>query len=642
MHFPVLPCRGLPVIVLPPRCCNISVFVELTSKSESSKQSPQRNNILSIYANPWSPPASLKLGNHGMDGSQYIANLSRHIAAHEKALLSSPLLLTPHHLYYLLSRFEELNVPIGDVSVRLPTATTSYSSFFRQREADSISIRSVSSVRSSVSALWKVFVPKQNEKESLRYLYSCFTKIPHLQISAESKVKLISGWEEFPFDTAVPLSIFKNLKSLKLLNIPIHALYGWDDLANSLRSLELKHVGMEDINDVINAAVFDQLERRRKRRGLSRNGSRGSRSEPSPAHASREDARDYFDSPPLQQVSRESKAEGAAQGRTHASSSPHQSQSPSLNSPVISGRSRSSSEITKNPTTVPSGDAARARHNSASSTLLTRPVLPQNSTHWRLLRHLSVCDNALTSVSPLALPHLLSLDLSQNLLACVPDLSLLSSLRSLDLSNNMIETLASSTPLPALSTLLLRGNRLSSLYGLEKIPSISRLDMRDNSTSDPLELGRVSLAPNISEIWVAGNPFTGKFLSYRLTIFNLFRASPGRETDIVLDGSGPGVLERRSLVSFTPLSLSPLNTKQGNEEKVIAVGRKKVRKPHDAHGAISPEVGSPQDTTNPNTATSYRRRIEALRNEVGDGWLTVLSEEGWNDTGGGKSKSVQA
>jgi hypothetical protein len=25
----------------------------------------------------------------------------------------------------------------------------------------------------------------------------------------------------------------------------------------------------------------------------------------------------------------------------------------------------------------------------------------------------------------------------------------------------------------------------------------------------------------------------------------------------------------------------------------------------------------------------YRRKIEALRNEVGNGWLSVLSEEGW-------------
>jgi Leucine-rich repeat (LRR) protein len=101
-------------------------------------------------------------------------------------------------------------------------------------------------------------------------------------------------------------------------------------------------------------------------------------------------------------------------------------------------------------------------------------ILPASK--WRFLRHLSLADNAMTSIPPASLAPLsntlYSLDLSSNLFSQIPDsLASLTALRALNLSHCMIDSLQSLTrnPLPAITALNLRANRLQSLAGIEKL-----------------------------------------------------------------------------------------------------------------------------------------------------------------------------
>jgi hypothetical protein len=180
-------------------------------------------------------------------------------------------------------------------------------------------------------------------------------------------------------------------------------------------------------------------------------------------------------------------------------------------------------------------------------------ILPASK--WRFLKHLSLADNSITaiptnSLAPLA-NTLNSLDLSSNLFTQIPDsLASLTALRALNLSHCMIDSLHSLTrnPLPAITALNMRANRLQSIAGVERLYPLERLDLRDNRLTDPMEVARLTGIPEIREVWVEGNPFTRSHRDYRVTIFNLFRKTPGFTEDIIIDGTGPSYSERKYLV----------------------------------------------------------------------------------------------
>jgi len=113
----------------------------------------------------------------------------------------------------------------------------------------------------------------------------------------------------------------------------------------------------------------------------------------------------------------------------------------------------------------------------------------------------------------------------------------------------MIDSLHSllRNPLPAITALNLRANRLQSIAGVEKLYPLERLDLRDNRITDPTELARLTGIPDLREIWVEGNPFTRTHRDYRITIFNLFRETPGFTQDIIIDSTGPSYSERKYL-----------------------------------------------------------------------------------------------
>ncbi|GBF63852.1 leucine-rich repeat-containing protein [Trichophyton mentagrophytes] len=565
------------------------------------------------------------------------------------------LTLTPHHLFYLLSRFEELSVPVGPLNIRLENinneTSSAYVSFLSKPQrprgsapggggGDRDSIHSVSSVRSvmsTMSSFWSSFglasftsrdsVSKSEKAKAaleadLKYLYSSFTKIPCLRLAPDHRARLISGYEEFPFDTAVPLHSFKNLSALEIIDVDFRSFFGWDRLAEQLRSLTLKRAQLEDIGDLLTGIVLDDIDKRRRRSSKSQpspvlgwpSSSSHSHSHSHSHHLNQHQHQHYSSTAPELGKSlsapgspvaepdfgtsaspkggtamlRGDSSEGGARkkhgragsispgggGRPTSASKPgsshrhhhhhhhghghHRGQSSKIKRSG-SGSSDSSESFS---TFFHRGDRGISNMMASTSTAASAGNNNNYNNHtylspfkWRFLRHLNLTDNSLTSVSVASLAPvantLHSLDLSWNLFTEVPDsLASLVALRSLNLSHCMIDSLhsLSRSPLPAITSLNLRSNRLRSIAGVERLLSLERLDLRDNAITDPVELARLTAIPYIREIWISGNPFTKTHSGHRVTIFNLFRQTPGYPEDIFIDNTGPSYSERKQLV----------------------------------------------------------------------------------------------
>ena len=690
------------------------------------------------------------------------------------------LTLSPHHLFYLLSRFEELGIPVGSMKVRLENIHTdispaNYVSFLGQgqrpkhrSDRDSIhSVSSVNSVMSSMSMLWssvglgasssaaKTEKAKAQIQGDLKYLYSAFTKVPCLKLTWDRKVQLIKGYEEFPFDTAVPLLAFKNLSALEIVDVDFRQFFGWDKLAEQLRTLTVRRSNLEDPADLLVNIVLDDMDKRRRRSSKSQSSpwqnvqpsspsaQRAPESKPNSAPGSPNAGDVTGEGPNVKtgtSMSVGSEGTGMQCRPRPKSISPRRPNSSRQGSSHLHMRHGGYKVRRSGSGSSNSSDQSLPPYRFGSpSNLLLTGVLPASK--WRFLRHLSLADNSLTSLSTSSLTPLAdtlhSLDLSSNHFSEVPDcLVTLTALRALNLSNCMIESLhsLSRNPLPAITALNLRGNRLVSIAGVERLLSLERLDLRDNKLLDPTEVARLTGIPEIHEVWVAGNPFVETHGSYRITIFNLFRTTPGHGDDVIIDAAGPNYSERKRLMDrvLEPQSVpiirpspdldmeptakpddnmltavvkdqvaqglnvvrpSPITTQSenilGSTRRRKAPRRRFVELSGDGNlsvidtqpetaippalrTAIPADIGgemglshaSPQTKTHTASAgtevalatptlrsaldlrpvgtapmahseewttggNAYRRKIETLKNEVGNGWLSVLGEEGW-------------
>ncbi|OAA58561.1 leucine rich repeat domain containing protein [Niveomyces insectorum RCEF 264] len=590
-----------------------SQSVSALPTSASSPTLPERPSTSSSTSS--SLAAALSLG-------------SLNFASH--TVKSAKLALTPHHLFYLLSRFEELGIPVGPMGIRIENlhdaaASTNYVSFLSQsqrsksRGSDVGSIRSVSSIRSvmsGMSALWSSFgigssisaARTERHKAALladlKYLYSAFTKIPCLRLAPDWRARLIRGYEEFPFDSAVPLHVFKNVQALEVCDVDFRQFYGWDRLADQLRSLTLKRACVDDPAEILIDIVLDDMDKRRRRTSRTQTsptvgpvggggngvglGSSPRRSSPSLPHAELHKSASMPSSPVprssavdirVGSVISEPVADEQSEGdqrpslvRSNSDEASPKSPSKSSSRPRSHSPRRPSSSRNGTPYVRGSHKVHRSGSNSShssmsdswynrrgsTSNLLSLGVVPASK--WRFLRHLSLADNSLTSIPAFSLSPLSntlhSLDLSSNLFSQIPDsLASLTALRALNLSHCMIDSLRSIAhfPLPAITALNLRANRLQSIAGIEKLYPLERLDLRDNGLTDPMELARLTGMPDIREVWVTGNPFTRTHRDYRITIFNIFRKTPGFTEDVIIDAAGPSYSERKYLVERAPL-----------------------------------------------------------------------------------------
>ncbi|KAJ4476846.1 hypothetical protein C8J55DRAFT_515890 [Lentinula edodes] len=180
--------------------------------------------------------------------------------------------------------------------------------------------------------------------------------------------------------------------------------------------------------------------------------------------------------------------------------------------------------------------------------------LELSSRKWASLRFLSLSGNDLTffpTELTIYLTSITHLDLSSNLLNSVPEgLSALYNLVSLNLCDNMIESvLGIYTQLGSVTSINLSRNRLESICGLERLHALERVDLRHNAIEESSEIGRLAPLPNISNVWIEGNPFTEYEESYRVTCFDFFWKE-GKT--ILLDGSPPGFYEKKNLTAPPP------------------------------------------------------------------------------------------
>ncbi|KAF2735109.1 hypothetical protein EJ04DRAFT_219944 [Polyplosphaeria fusca] len=622
---------------------NLAYFVRTHEKALANALQLQRQSPKNAQGNPTSPSSPIATSNQSTSStsSVWAAALSLpSLTFTSQTIKPAKLTLTPHHLFYLLSRFEDLSIPVGPMNVRLENihtdaSPTNYVSFLskaqrnKTRTSDRDSIHSVSSIRSvmsGMSSLWsslrfssnstaKAEKQKAAIQEDLKYLYSAFTKIPCLRLAPDHKARLIAGYEEFPFDTAVPLFAFKNVTALEIYDVDFRQFYGWDRLAEHLRSLTVKRAGVDDPADLLINIVLDDMDKRRRRSAKAPPSPSTPWPAPSPATKTAQLARSESppQSPPAlskQSVSPRSstvmgEANARAAARRQRSASPTRPATSRPASTHIYGRS-STSNIRRSSGSSGSSVVSTTPRGS-SSNLLSLGWFPPSK--WRFLRHLSLADNALTNISvpslaPLA-NTLQSLDLSANLFTEIPDsLATLSCLRALNLSNCMIESLHSlgRSPLPAITTLNLRSNRLSSLAGVERLLSLERLDLRDNKLTDPTEVARLTGVPEIVDIYVHRNPFCKSYSNYRVTIFNLFRKTPGYSEDIVIDSTGPSNSERRQLIDRAPELAGVPVVKPPPEDDVA---------PLPQPVSPSPALDSPQDTVQTPTRRHSHHRSKS-------------------------------
>ncbi|OJD29145.1 leucine rich repeat domain-containing protein [Diplodia corticola] len=599
---------------------NLAYFVRTHEKAlanalQLKRTAPKNASGSASAAGPTSPTT-----NSSSSSSTFAAALSLpYLNFSSHSVKAAKLTLTPHHLFYLLSRFEELGIPVGPMNVRLENihsdaSPTNYVSFLSQAQrkksgmSDRESIHSVNSMRSAMSgmsSLWANFGLSSNSaktekqkaavKEDLKYLYSAFTKIPCLRLAPDHKARLIAGYEEFPFDTAVPLFVFKNLSALEIIDVDFRQFYGWDRLSEQLRSLTIKRGGVEEPTDLLINVVLDDADRRRRRSAKASaypmfppgSGSPGSkdtdtsRSAISPPSPTMFDRRSSIGSPHSIAMARQASSGSKGHRTRRRSISPNRPKSARHGS--SSYAARNSTPNLRRSSGSSNSSARSTTPRGSSSNLLALGILPP--TKWRFLKHLSLADNGLTAISanslaPLA-STLQSLDLSTNLFTEIPDsLATLTSLRALNLSNCMIESLHSlvRNPLPAITTLNLRANRLVSLAGVERLLSLERLDLRENKLTDPTEVARLTGIPEMQEIYVYKNPFCKTHSNYRIMVFNLFRSSPGYTEDIVIDSTGPGYSERKQLVDRVPENANPLVMKPLPVEGILTeAGAKPVQ-----------------------------------------------------------------
>lgn len=517
------------------------------------------------------------------------------------SIKSAHLTLTPHHLFYLLSRIDELSIPVGPMNVRIESihsepSQNNYVSFLQKHQApqrgrsDGDSIHSVSSLRSvmsGMSSFWssigigssqsRVEKARAVTEGDLKYLYSAFTKLPSLRFTTDPRAKLIQGYEEFPFDTAVPLFVFKNVQQLDIVDMDFRQFHGWDRLADQLCLLTIKRGNLDDPTDLLTNIVLDDAERRRRRStrttsetpstplwsvpttpSTPHNGYATSTSDPgspgeyTPGNSPRADGQQQ-----LERQGSVSDRQKAPMTSTAGTVSPRRLTSGRSTSTYRHSRTNSAKIKRSGSGSSNSSDYAPTPRRSDSSTNITYDsALPASK--WQRLKYLSLADNALTSISAASIApvatSLRSLNLSSNLFVEIPDsLSTLTRLTSLDLSNCMIESLQSLSrcPLPAITTIKLKSNRLRSLAGVERLLSLENLHVQDNNLSDPSEAARLTGIPNIQRIWVKYNPMT-KVNDYRVRIMNLFRQTPGYVEDILIDDSPATYAEKKLLVPRAP------------------------------------------------------------------------------------------
>ncbi|KAG0336561.1 hypothetical protein BG004_007995 [Podila humilis] len=502
-----------------------------------------------------------------------------------QAQLKAPIFpLDLYYLLYLLDRFEQVGIEVegwdgsapravGDSNPRVlghdknnnsndstsNNNTSAYSSFPPPTASSTRpqSIRSFSSTALSTLTLitgwkqWSSAASSNNNSntvnDDIHFIHKFLKQISGLRLVAkippglgtqtkgriedyngDAILSLFSGGSDSVHPLLLPLAgTFKDLTHLELHKIPPRCIEGWESLMTHLKSLVIVQAGIEDVYDVIVTSVVNSERRRRQRVFKERN-------------------RAVM----IKQEQREALKDAALISSQQRHDSAHTIAS-SPSSP-LSPLSSSTSSLTADGS--PSGinmdqDWADASDKEILSTIKM----------WPILRHLSVSDNALPSLTQsetfVHSPAIVTLDLSHNLFLTPPAALIhLHNLHSLNMSYNMINSVQSIYQiLGNIAVLDLKSNRLESLCGLERLWNLEKVDVRENRLDEAAEIGRLAALPGIREVWSDRNPFCATQPRHRLEILAVFKANGH---DLLLDGTFASYTEKRSLVNMSPSSLS--------------------------------------------------------------------------------------
>ncbi|XP_045615784.2 nischarin [Procambarus clarkii] len=157
---------------------------------------------------------------------------------------------------------------------------------------------------------------------------------------------------------------------------------------------------------------------------------------------------------------------------------------------------------------------------------------------WLLLQDVDVSCNQITHIdeSVALTPNVEKLNLSSNKLSSVECLTKLPHLVSLNLSNNLFTTLQDMhTKLGNVVDLDLSQNNLSSLKGLSKLYSLSSLNVSTNNICEISEVSHISRLPCLETLIITGNP-VATVVDYRTKVLELFGQ---RVSEICLDNERP-------------------------------------------------------------------------------------------------------
>jgi Leucine-rich repeat (LRR) protein len=261
---------------------------------------------------------------------------------------------------------------------------------------------------------------------------------------------------------------FPALTHLELHKIPPDSIEGWEVLMKQLKSLVIIQSGMEDVHEIMVKSVIDSERRRRQR-------------------TSREKSRAVL----IKREQQEALKDAA------------------LTSQELDGDSTAKDETTSNGSVSSFSVASGAGADTSESDAVILSSLKM----WPLLRHLSLSDNSLPTLTHndtfIHTQSIVSLDLSHNLFLSPPSALIhLHNLHNLNLSYNMISGVQSIYQiLGNIAILDLRGNRLESLSGLERLWNLEKVDVRENHLDEAAEVGRLAALPGIREVWSERNPF---------------------------------------------------------------------------------------------------------------------------------------
>lgn len=556
-----------------------------------------------------------------------------------------------HRLFYVLIRIESIGIDVGslDVTVDNPSKPMHYTHIDIGSALDKSETLSLASFRSSLSAVsglslgtgWWSRPEQQTIDAELKYIYSSFTKIPALLLKAPGPKVITELKDDPPNQSALPLDAFKNLQSLETVDIDPRTLIGWDRLAESLRSLTIKRSGLEDVADIFIGAVLDDQARR--------DGSlKDQRSRQIPRRQ-----RSWANTP-LPATVPEDVEEGTAMSEQPPLPSPSSALSP-YKWGLLRHLSLADNALTFLPTD-PLPYLVSVTHLDLSSNLLVS--VPHGLSVLHNLVSLNLSDNMIDSVLGIYthLGQVLYLNLSGNRLESICGLERLMALERVDLRFNHIDESAEVgrlATLPNVGEVWIEGNPLTEIEDNYRIACFEFFHKEGKAISldgtAPTFYERRGLTPVVVEQMSSGRDVPmpasppivpigsaktkGDYgirtdaVSTRTTSLAVAGRPKKRKAKRIVDLNGDGEQQVFSPGS-RPMGLPSVTVLQTQRSSSTSPQRPSPLSPdgHRRSYSVFEPPDGPMGENQTREAELYRARIEALRSDMGDGWLKVFSQ----------------